>query len=219
MLVTVILSKISDSKTYFFADRTTKTSTTASPGSTSIGGRPAPNPAANTSSIVRKLSAEFDSRSKTTTSSTPEVTITPSSSSNSTSKISKSSPPLPTQQPPTPISKSSHESSTTTSKQPQSLTSLEKNLFPSLEPSDGHKVDEEFDKLTNESRLDSLLTKDTSKLDELLEVDDSNSVPLIDKVSHLENVATIYSKIDDFVIFVNEGVNGFLIFFCVVTLY
>lgn len=88
-----------------------------------------------------------------------------------------------------------------------------------MEPSDGHKVDEEFDKLTNESRLDSLLTKDTSKLDELLEVDDSNSVPLIDKVSHLEKVATIYSKIDDFVIFVNEGVNGFLIFFCVVTLY
>ena len=63
-------------------------------------------------------------------------------------------------------------------------------MFPSLEPSDGHKVDEEFDKLTNESRLDSLLTKDTSKLDELLEVDDSNSVPLIDKVSHLEIVPT-----------------------------
>ena len=176
-------------KPIFFADRTTKTSSTASPGSTSIGGRPAPNPAANTSSIVRKLSAEFDSRSKTTTSITPEVTIT--SSSNSTSKISKSSLPLQNQQPPPPISKSSHDASnTTTSKQPQSLTSLEKNLFPSLEPSDGHKVDEEFDKLTNESRLDSLLTKDTSKLDELLEVDDSNSVPLIDKVSHLEIVAT-----------------------------
>ena len=67
-------------------------------------------------------------------------------------------------------------------RQPQSLTSLEKNLFPSLEASDGHKVDEEFDKLTNESRLDSLLTKETSKLDELL--DDSNHVPLsIDKVN------------------------------------
>ena len=115
-------------KPIFFADRTTKTSTTASPGSTSVGGRPTPNPAANTSSIVRKLSAEFDSRSKTTTSITPEVTIT--SSSNSTSKISKSSLPLQNQQPPPPISKSSHDASnTTTSKQPQSLTSLEKNLF------------------------------------------------------------------------------------------
>ena len=68
------------------------------------------------------------------------------------------------------------------SRQPQSLTSLEKNLFPSLEASDGHMVDEEFDKLTNESRLDSLLTKEPSKLDELL--DDSNHVPSpIDKVN------------------------------------
>ena len=51
-----------------------------------------------------------------------------------------------------------------------------------MEPTDGHKVDEEFDKLTNESRLDSLLTKEPSKLDELLE-NDSDNVPLIDKVS------------------------------------
>ena len=76
-------------------------------------------------------------------------------------------------------------------------------MFPSLEPSDGHKVDEEFDKLTNESRLDSLLTKDTSKLDELLEVDDSNSVPLIDKVSHLEIVAI--AQCEKFRIFLSIG--------------
>ena len=53
--------------------------------------------------------------------------------------------------------------------QPQSLTSLEKNLFPSLEPSEVKKVDEEFDRITNESSLDSLLSKGEAKLDALLE--------------------------------------------------
>jgi hypothetical protein len=45
----------------------------------------------------------------------------------------------------------------------------EKNLFPSLEPIEGQKVEEEFDKITDESKLDSLLSKEPSKLDEILE--------------------------------------------------
>lgn len=44
----------------------------------------------------------------------------------------------------------------------------EKNLFPSLEPEQGQKVEEEFEKLTDESKLDSLLSKDSLRLDEIL---------------------------------------------------
>ena len=51
----------------------------------------------------------------------------------------------------------------------------EKNLFPSLEPIEGQKVEEEFDKITDESKLDSLLSKEPSKLDEILE--SSNHAP------------------------------------------
>lgn len=42
-------------------------------------------------------------------------------------------------------------------------------MFPSLESTEGHKVEEEFDKITDESKLDSLLGKEPSKLDEMLE--------------------------------------------------
>ena len=51
----------------------------------------------------------------------------------------------------------------------------EKNLFPSLEPIEGQKVEEEFDKITDESKLDSLLSKEPSKLDEILESSSANS--------------------------------------------
>lgn len=54
----------------------------------------------------------------------------------------------------------------------------EKNeLFPSLEPEQGQKVEEEFDKITDESRLDSLLSKEPSKLDEILE-DSTKKAPI-----------------------------------------
>ena len=53
----------------------------------------------------------------------------------------------------------------------------EKNLFPSLEPIEGQKVEEEFDKITDESKLDSLLSKEPSKLDEILENSSAMDAP------------------------------------------
>ena len=53
----------------------------------------------------------------------------------------------------------------------------EKNLFPSLEPIEGQKVEEEFDKITDESKLDSLLSKEPSKLDEILESSSAMDAP------------------------------------------
>ncbi len=109
--------------------------------------------ASSGNSIVRKLSAEFDS------------------------KASKNV------QPPPNFSKPNLTSPSATSNkflasQPQSLNSLEKSLFPSLEPSEVSKVDEEFDRITNESRLDSLLSKGAdAKLDALLDEEPEVIVP------------------------------------------
>ena len=80
-------------------------------------------------SLVRKLSAEFDSKVE--------------------------------------VKSNGKKISSTQPQQPQSLTSLEKNLFPSLEPTESQKVEEEFDKITDESKLDSLL-KDESKMDSMI---------------------------------------------------
>ena len=87
-------------------------------------------------SLVRKLSAEFDSKVEVVKAEAASVII-------ESKKISKEP------------------------QQPQSLTSLEKNLFPSLEPTESQKVEEEFDKITGESKLDSLL-KDESKMDSMI---------------------------------------------------
>ena len=87
-------------------------------------------------SLVRKLSAEFDSKVEVVKVEAATVII-------ESKKISKEP------------------------QQPQSLTSLEKNLFPSLEPTESQKVEEEFDKITGESKLDSLL-KDESKMDSMI---------------------------------------------------
>ena len=87
-------------------------------------------------SLVRKLSAEFDSKVEVVKGS---EAVSSSSVNIESKKISKEP------------------------QQPQSLTSLEKNLFPSLEPTESQKVEEEFDKITGESKLDSLL-KDESKI-------------------------------------------------------
>ena len=93
-------------------------------------------------SLVRKLSAEFDSK--------VEVK---SEAANIVSSAKKQPP----QQPEPLIS----------DKQPQSLTSLEKNLFPSLEPIESQKIEAEFDKITDESKLDSLLNNE-SKIDSVI---------------------------------------------------
>ena len=50
-----------------------------------------------------------------------------------------------------------------------SLENTAKNLFPSLEPIESQQVEEEFDKITSESKLDSLLSKEPSTLDDILE--------------------------------------------------
>ena len=91
-------------------------------------------------SLVRKLSAEFDSKVEVIKGS---EAVSSSSVIIESKKISKEP------------------------QQPQSLTSLEKNLFPSLEPTESQKVEEEFDKITGESKLDSLL-KDESKMDSMI---------------------------------------------------
>ena len=91
-------------------------------------------------SLVRKLSAEFDSKVEVIKGS---EAVSSSSLIIESKKISKEP------------------------QQPQSLTSLEKNLFPSLEPTESQKVEEEFDKITGESKLDSLL-KDESKMDSMI---------------------------------------------------
>lgn len=125
--------------------RKTETSDTNSNSSSSSSpaiDRADPRP--NGNNIVRKLSAEFDSKTKAE---------------------------LPT------IAAAKVKPSVISSPQPQSLTSLEKNLFPSLEPNELRKVDEEFDKLTHESRLDSL---EPAKLDEILNAQKEFKVPLID---------------------------------------
>ena len=66
----------------------------------------------------------------------------------------------------------------------------EKNLFPSLEPIEGQKVEEEFDKITDESKLDSLLSKEPSKLDEILE----NSSSAMDAPSKTITTVRILQK-------------------------
>ena len=94
-------------------------------------------------SLVRKLSAEFDSKVEVKS----EANV---ANANIVSSAKK--------QPPQPL---------ISDKQPQSLTSLEKNLFPSLEPTESQKIEEEFDKITDESKLDSLLNNE-SKIDSVL---------------------------------------------------
>ena len=68
----------------------------------------------------------------------------------------------------------------------------EKNLFPSLDPSEGQKVEEEFDKITDESKLDSLLSKEPSKLDEILK--SSNVTDSSQKTTIVQQTAAIIQE-------------------------